>query len=160
MSRKACFLWVGACFFEWVTVNSHLDACATINELATQQKFCPLKKQALRTLKHVTLRHLHRHCARVNKTVNFIFQISEGNTPFLMRRYAWSRRRETALRKTCSEHAEGPRLRKNGNGSIFPGGMSKEVRKIFRDHIISGCSKIFKTTFFRTFVIFSMLSCI
>jgi len=49
-------------------------------------------------------------------TGDFIFQIIKGNTPFLMRRYAWShRRRKVALRKTCSESAEGPRLRKNGN---------------------------------------------
>ena len=68
-------------FFGGVTVNSHLDACATINELATRQKFCPLKKQALRTVKSVTLLHLGQHCGRlVNETVDFILQIFEGNT--------------------------------------------------------------------------------
>ena len=81
LSRNACFFFVGACFFEGVTDNRHLDACATINEFAIHQKFCPLKKQALRPVKSVTLLHLGQHCARlVNETVDFIFQIIEGNT--------------------------------------------------------------------------------
>ena len=72
VSQNACFFWVGACFFEGVTDNRHLDTCATINEFATHKKFCPLKKQALRTVKHVHLRHLGQHWARVVKeTVDF-----------------------------------------------------------------------------------------
>ncbi|MFZ4440812.1 MAG: hypothetical protein ACOYOS_20535, partial [Syntrophales bacterium] len=56
VSQNAYFFLVGACFLGGVTDNRHLDACATINELATHQKFCPLKKQGLRTVKHATLR--------------------------------------------------------------------------------------------------------
>ena len=68
-------------FFGGVTVNSHLDACATINELATRQKFCPLKKQAPRSVKSVTLLHLSQHCARrVKEMGDFILQILKGNT--------------------------------------------------------------------------------
>jgi len=68
-------------FLRGVTDNRHLDTCATINDFAKHQKFCPLKKQALRTVKSVTLLHLGQHCARlVNETVDFIFQIIEGNT--------------------------------------------------------------------------------
>ncbi len=51
------------------------------------------------------------------------------------------RSRKTALRETSPEPAEGPPQRKNGIGSIFPGGMTKEVRKVFRNHIFSDCSK-------------------
>ncbi|MEI7673222.1 MAG: hypothetical protein WCK00_14005, partial [Deltaproteobacteria bacterium] len=54
--------WSAPVFLGGVPVNSHLDASATINEFATHKKFCPLKKQALRTVKHVTLRHLGQHC--------------------------------------------------------------------------------------------------
>ncbi len=61
VSRNACFILVGACFFEGVTDNRHLDTCATINEFATHKKFCPLKKQALRNVKPVHLLHLDQH---------------------------------------------------------------------------------------------------
>ncbi|MFZ4440197.1 MAG: hypothetical protein ACOYOS_17355 [Syntrophales bacterium] len=73
---------VGACFLGGVTDNRHLDAFATINEFATHQKFCHLKKQALGTVKSVPLLHLGQHCARarVKKTIDFIFQPIEGNT--------------------------------------------------------------------------------
>ena len=58
VSRNACFILVGACFLRGVTDNRHLDTCATINDFATHQKFCLLKKQALGTVKSVNLLHL------------------------------------------------------------------------------------------------------
>ena len=61
---ECIFLFGRRLFFGGVTDNRHLDACATINELATHQKLCPLKKQGLRTVKHVTLRHLGQHVDR------------------------------------------------------------------------------------------------
>jgi len=64
VSQNAYFFLVGACFLGGVPVNSHLDTCATINDLATHKKFCPLKKQGLRTVKQATLRYLGQHVDR------------------------------------------------------------------------------------------------